>query len=59
MVRMVTQGVIEAVDGTLTKIDAQSICVHGDSPGAVAIAQRLRTLLEQSGLAIRAFTAAR
>jgi UPF0271 protein len=58
MVRMVTEGVIEAVDGTLTKIDAQSICVHGDSPGAVAIAQRLRTLLEQSGLAIRAFTAA-
>lgn len=58
MVRMVKDGVIEAIDGTLTKIDAQSICVHGDSPGAVAIAQRLRTLLEQSGLTIRPFAPA-
>ncbi len=34
MVRMVKEGVLEAIDGTLTKVDAQSICVHGDSPGA-------------------------
>ncbi len=58
MVRMVTEGVIEAIDGTLTKVDAQSICVHGDSPGAVAMARRLREKFEQSGLAIRSFTAA-
>lgn len=57
MLRMARDGVIEAIDGTLTKIDAQSICVHGDSPGAVAIAKRLRALLEQSGLDIRPFTA--
>ncbi|MBW9089152.1 LamB/YcsF family protein [Rhizobium wenxiniae] len=58
MVRMVKEGVIEAIDGTLTKVDAQSICVHGDSPGAVAMAKRLREVFEQSGLAIRAFTEA-
>jgi UPF0271 protein len=58
MLRMVRDGVIEAIDGTVTKIDAQSICVHGDSPGAVAIAQRLRALLEQSGLAVQPFTRA-
>lgn len=58
MVRMVKEGAIEAIDGTVTKIDAQSICVHGDNPSAVAIAQRLRTLLEQSGLAIQPFTGA-
>ena len=45
---------VEAIDGTLTKIDAQSICVHGDSPGAVAIAQRLRSALEEAGIAIGA-----
>lgn len=52
MVRLVQDGVLEANDGTLTKIDAQSICVHGDSPGAVAIAQRLRIALEKAGVAI-------
>jgi len=50
--------VIEAIDGTLTKVDAQSICVHGDSPGAVAMAKRLREVFEQSGLTIRAFAGA-
>ena len=52
MVRLVQDGVVEAIDGTLTKIDAQSICVHGDSPGAVAIAQRLRSALEEAGISI-------
>lgn len=52
MVRLVQDGVVEAIDGTLTKIDAQSICVHGDSPGAVAIAQRLRSALQEAGVAI-------
>lgn len=56
MVRMVKEGVVEAIDGTLTKVEAQSICVHGDSPGAVAMAKRLREVFEQSGLTIRAFT---
>jgi 5-oxoprolinase (ATP-hydrolysing) subunit A len=55
MIRMVKEGVVEAIDGNLTRIDAQSICVHGDSPGAVAIARRLRTSLEQAGLAVRPF----
>lgn len=58
MVRMVKEGVIEAIDGTLTEVDAQSICVHGDSEGAVAMAKRLREKFEQSGLTIRSFTAA-
>ncbi len=58
MVRMVKEGVVEAIDGTLTKVDAQSICVHGDSPGAVAMAKRLREKFEQSGLTIRSFTVA-
>ncbi|WP_312402609.1 LamB/YcsF family protein [Rhizobium sp.] len=56
MVRMVKEGVVEAIDGTLTKVDAQSICVHGDSEGAVAMAKRLREKFEQSGLTIRSFS---
>jgi UPF0271 protein len=58
MVRMVREGVVEAIDGSLTKIDAQSICVHGDSLGAVAMAKRLRETFEQSGLDIRPFAPA-
>ncbi|SEH26926.1 5-oxoprolinase subunit PxpA [Rhizobium sp. NFR12] len=58
MLRMVRDGVIEAIDGTMTQIDAQSICVHGDSPGAVAIAERLRALLEESGHAVQPFAPA-
>lgn len=56
MVRMVREGTVEAIDGTNTRIEAQSICVHGDSPGAVAIARRLREVLEASDLAVRPFT---
>ena len=58
MVRMVREGVVELIDGKLTKIDAQTICVHGDSPGAVAMARRLRAVLEESGLAIQPFAGA-
>ena len=56
MLRMVKEGVVEAIDGTLTRIEAQTICVHGDSPGAVAMARRLRVVLEQAGIAIRPFS---
>ncbi|HMN56709.1 MAG TPA: 5-oxoprolinase subunit PxpA, partial [Ottowia sp.] len=36
MLRLVREGVVEAVDGSLAPVRADSICVHGDSPGAVA-----------------------
>lgn len=55
MVRLVRDGLVETIDGTLTAIEAQSICVHGDSPGAVAMSRRLREVLEQSGVTIRPF----
>jgi UPF0271 protein len=55
MVRLATEGVIEAIDGRVIRIDAQSICVHGDSPGAVAIARALRGRLEAQGLTVASF----
>ncbi|PYE88075.1 LamB/YcsF family protein [Phyllobacterium leguminum] len=57
MLRLVTDGVVESIDGKMADIDAQTICVHGDSPDAVAIARRLRSLLEENGLTIRPFAA--
>ena len=47
--------VIEAIDGSLIRIEAQSLCVHGDSPGAVAIAREVRSRLEAEGLRVKSF----
>lgn len=58
MLRLATEGVVEAIDGSLTKVEAQTICVHGDSPGAVAIAQRLRQRLQRAGIGIAPFAGA-
>jgi len=58
MVRLATDGEIEAADGSLLRLDAQSICVHGDSPAAVAMARRIRERFVAEGVAIGAFAEA-
>lgn len=55
MLRLVQEGVVEAIDGSLAQVQADSICVHGDSPGAVDMAREVRRRLEQSGVTIRSF----
>lgn len=55
MVRLATDGVIEAVDGTLIRPEAESICLHGDTAGAVALAAAVRAGLENAGVTIRRF----
>jgi len=55
MLTLVRDGVVEAVDGSLVRVEADSICVHGDSPGAVAIARQLRQRFEQEGVKIASF----
>jgi UPF0271 protein len=57
MLRLVREGCIEAIDGSSVRVEADSICVHGDSPDAVAIARSVRTGLEQAGVAIASFMA--
>ncbi len=57
MVRLVRTGTVEAVDGSTVAVAAQSICVHGDSPGAVDMARAVRTALEGAGVTLRAFNA--
>ncbi|VVO19446.1 hypothetical protein PS689_04104 [Pseudomonas fluorescens] len=56
MLRLVRDGVIEAEDGSLIELEADSICVHGDIPGAVNIAHALKQRLLEAGVNIRAFT---
>ncbi|RYF24610.1 MAG: LamB/YcsF family protein [Comamonadaceae bacterium] len=58
MLRLVRDGALQAIDGSTVRIEADSICVHGDSPGAVAIARQLRERFEQEGVTIASFAAA-
>jgi UPF0271 protein len=58
MLRLVGDGVIETIDGSWVTIQADSICVHGDNPGAVAIARLLREHLTQAGVRITPFAGA-
>jgi UPF0271 protein len=55
-VRMVTEGVVRATDGSDVEVAARSICVHGDTPGAVEIAREVRAALLDAGVTLRAFT---
>jgi UPF0271 protein len=57
MVTLVREGTVEAVDGSVVAVEAQSICVHGDSPGAVAMAGAVRSALERAGVGLRPFAA--
>lgn len=58
VLRMVTEGVATAVDGSDVSVRADSVCVHGDSPDAVAMARAIRRLLSDQGIAIAPFTRA-
>ena len=52
--RFITEGVIEANDGSPVAIDAQSMCLHGDGPNAVEIAQAIRKVLDELNCQVRA-----
>lgn len=56
MVRLAVEGRITAIDGTELEVRADSICTHGDSPGAVDIARALRAALTGAGIEIAPFT---
>ena len=52
---MVHNGEVTAVDGTVIRIEVESVCVHGDSPGAVGIAGAVRERLLAGGVDLEAF----
>ncbi|MEW1984544.1 LamB/YcsF family protein [Pseudarthrobacter oxydans] len=55
MVRLATEGTIVARDGSTIKTSAESICLHGDTAGAVSMAAAVRRKLEAAGVDIRSF----
>ncbi|MCV7120962.1 hypothetical protein AWC17_16335 [Mycobacterium nebraskense] len=56
VVSTVTSGRVTAIDGTQIEVSVESVCVHGDSPGAVQIATAVRDRLKAAGFEIGAFS---
>jgi UPF0271 protein len=57
-VRIAVSGEVVAVDGTVVPVSARSLCVHSDTPGALALATRVREALIMSGVTIAPFVTA-
>jgi UPF0271 protein len=55
VLNMVTSGTVTAVDGSTVPVSVESVCVHGDSPGAVQIAATVRERLKADGIDLEAF----
>lgn len=55
MLHLTRTGTIRSRDGHDIALEAESICVHGDSPGAVELARTVRRRLEEAGVVLAAF----
>jgi len=53
--RMATERRVGTVDGGEVAVEVRSLCVHGDTPGAVELARAVRTALEEAGVVLEAF----
>lgn len=51
-VRMVLEGAVTAASGEDLQLDVDSLCVHGDTPGAVAMAEAVRAALSEAGVTL-------
>lgn len=54
VLRMVQAGEVKSVDGTVVKVRADSICLHGDGAHALEFADKIRAALKDSGIAVEA-----
>ena len=56
-VRMVKENAVNAIEGSLVTLEADTICVHGDTPGSDDLAAKIRTGLEGAGVTVKAIGA--
>jgi len=54
-VRMVTRGEVASVDGTVTTLQVDTLCIHGDALGSPKIARAVRAALREAGVEVTAF----
>ncbi|HEY8480360.1 MAG TPA: 5-oxoprolinase subunit PxpA [Spirillospora sp.] len=55
VVKMALEGTVTAVDGAEVALNARSVCVHGDTPGAVALVRAVRAALAEAGVTLEPF----
>ncbi|PXW22330.1 5-oxoprolinase subunit PxpA [Paraburkholderia caballeronis] len=51
---MIREQRVQAIDGQWVPINAQTVCLHGDGPHAIAFAKRIRAALDEAGIEVRA-----
>jgi UPF0271 protein len=51
--RIAREGIVQAADGTEVPVDADTICLHGDSPRAVEFARRIRREFSAAGIEVK------
>ena len=54
VIEMVRDQAVQALDGTRVPLTVDTICVHGDTPGAAGLAARIRASLEKAGVEVKA-----
>ena len=54
-VRLATKGEVVALDGIVVQVRPDSLCIHGDTPGAVGMAAAVRKGLEAAGVELESF----
>lgn len=54
VLRMVQSGEVESVEGTIVKVSADSICLHGDGEHALVFADKIRAALHENGITVKA-----
>ena len=52
-VRLVLEGKLTAIDGTELDLEIDTLCLHSDTPGAVAIARAIRRRFDEAGITVR------
>lgn len=52
--RLVCEGQVVATDGTVIPLRARTLCVHGDTPGALGLVRRIRQAFQAAGVAVAA-----
>jgi UPF0271 protein len=55
--RMVREGTVVTIDGSVLVLDVATICLHGDTPGAVEMAQAVRAAMQDAGVELAPFVA--
>ena len=55
VLQLAETGTVTAIDGSVIPVRADSICLHGDTPGAVEFARSVRAALQDAGIPLRPF----